>query len=88
MDAEIDSEKPEIDGKAIVYLADKMVKENMFVHLKERFAESIESFSGKPDAIASIMRRQETALMIMDEIEKVTGLSDLETVLQNGVIRR
>lgn len=47
MDIEFDSGIIKIDEKAIVYLADKMVKEDMFVPLKERFDGSSVKFSGR-----------------------------------------
>jgi len=81
MDIEFDGNNSYIDETAIVYLADKMVKEDMFISLKERFGESLEKFSTKPEVLKNISKRKKNAFLIKEKIEKIAGVSDLESVL-------
>jgi HD superfamily phosphodiesterase len=87
MDIEFDADNSVIDETAIVYLADKLIKEDQFISLKKRFSESYEKFSSNPEVTESIMKREKTAILIKEQIEKISGVSDLESVLKAVEIR-
>ena len=61
-----------IDEAAILYLADKCVKEDRRVSIRERFAQS-ESRCRTPEAKAAHARRLEAALRVRDEINRICG---------------
>lgn len=64
----------------ILYLADKVVKEDRIVSLEERFREKIDRYGTDPGARAAICGRLAQALIIKGRLENILGTS-LETVL-------
>lgn len=61
------------DEAQVVYLADKLVKDERLVTLDERFALSLERFAGDPAACAGVLRRREEAVRVRRRIEAVLG---------------
>ncbi len=84
MEIDIDEESPVINETAIVYLADKMTKDDRLVPLKERFNGSVERFASDPEIMKNIMMREKKAFIIKESIERICGLTDLEEVLQKA----
>ncbi|MBP2637629.1 MAG: mobA 1 [Firmicutes bacterium] len=72
-----------LNEAAVVFLADKLVQGDKPVLLSERFRFSLEKFDGQPDIQAAVLRRQQTAVSIMNNITGLLGTNDLkELVLQ------
>lgn len=69
---EIESNQP-IKEREILYLADKLVKDDQFVQLSIRKAATQEKFKQQPEALAKINKRYQDAEMIIKKIEKLTG---------------
>jgi molybdenum cofactor cytidylyltransferase len=77
--AEIASHHMEIDIRdaealseaAIVYLADKLVKESSMVPLEERFSESLAKFEVNSEAAENIKDRFNKAILIKKKIEEI-----------------
>lgn len=63
----------EITEAEIVYLADKLVIEDKYVTLEERFKKSIDEYGGNPKIYNKIKLRQDNAKMILDKINMITG---------------
>jgi molybdenum cofactor cytidylyltransferase len=70
-----------LDEAAVVFLADKLVQGDKPVLLRERFRFSLEKFSGQSDIQAAVLRRQQTAISIMDTITGLLGTNDLEELV-------
>lgn len=69
---DIDGRSAEALGEAaIVFLADKMVKENKAVPLEERLSESLAKFEGNPEALENVKDRFNKAILIKKEIEEI-----------------
>jgi putative nucleotidyltransferase with HDIG domain len=66
-----------VDEAAILFLADKCVKEDRRVTIAERFAES-EARCRTPEAKAAHARRKDAALRLRDEINKLCGKTVVE----------
>jgi len=81
MDIEFEEKNHNIDGAAIVYLADKLTKDDRLISLEERFAESSGQFSMKPEILTNIRKRKNNALLIKEQIENAIGVNDLESIL-------
>lgn len=81
MDIYVNTSTTAIDETSVVYLADKMIMEDLPVPLEKRFSDSMSRFSGEPDAMKNIKRREAAALIIRERIERLCGLNDLESFL-------
>lgn len=57
------------DEKEIIYLADKLVKNDQLAGLQSRFAFALEKYKDDPMVRQKVMERLENALMIKDKIE-------------------
>ncbi|MBQ3701942.1 MAG: histidine phosphatase family protein [Oscillospiraceae bacterium] len=66
-----------IDEAAVLFLADKCVKEDRRVSIKERFAES-EGRCTTPEARAAHARRRDAALRLKNEINEICGKTVVE----------
>ena len=66
-------EKPLINGRAILFLADKVVKRDQVVGIERNFAESLEKFSADQHAKAAIEKRIATAKTILQLVEDFLG---------------
>lgn len=63
-----------ITEATVLYLADKLVKDDRVVSLKQRFQEIQERFAEQPNVLDSINKRLNNALEIKKHIEKVIRL--------------
>jgi putative nucleotidyltransferase with HDIG domain len=71
MDIDFDGSSPK--EAAIVFLADKLVKEDRRVALEERFRPAFERFRDQPDALRGATRKYDTALAILGVVERLAG---------------
>ena len=67
-----DLQSETIDEAAVLYLADKCVREDRRVPLEERFAESARRCT-TPEAVAAHARRRETAIRLRDQVNALCG---------------
>ncbi len=74
------SEEPETDESEIVYLADKLVANDRFVALEQRFRTAMERFGKDLEARRAIEHREKTALAVKRKLERLLGRS-LESLL-------
>jgi putative nucleotidyltransferase with HDIG domain len=72
MDIEVD-ETEDITENEILYLADKVIKENKFVKLQERFSEYSLKFAGNFQALNKIQKRFDEADKIEKKIKNIVG---------------
>jgi molybdenum cofactor cytidylyltransferase len=79
---DLDFSSKRLDDAAIVYLADKLVRGERTVLLRERFEPALQKFSTDPAAMEAILRRLETAEQIVGEVERESGKS-LQEILGN-----
>ncbi|NTU48162.1 MAG: NTP transferase domain-containing protein [Syntrophobacteraceae bacterium] len=70
-----------IDESALLFLADKCVKDDRIVSPQDRFNRALENWSDNLDAVRTIQRRRWNALTIRNRIEAILGQS-VENVLQ------
>lgn len=70
---------------AIVFLADKLVKEDRRVSLEERFGPAFERFRDEPAALRGATRRYRNALAVCDAIERCTGKRLADALAERGV---
>jgi putative nucleotidyltransferase with HDIG domain len=62
----------------IVYLADKLVKEDRVVSLKERFQGTKKRFAHNPEIMLRVLTRQQNAMAIEQRIKSILGRRHLE----------
>jgi len=62
-----------VDEAAVVYLADKLVKQDQIVSLRDKFQNSLERFAEDPAAQSAIRRRLATAQSIAKLLEQLLG---------------
>jgi CTP:molybdopterin cytidylyltransferase MocA len=74
------------DAAAVVFLADKLVREDRRVSLQERFAPALERFAGQPEALAGATRRYNSAQAVAAAIEAQSGASIDELLAGCGVL--
>jgi putative nucleotidyltransferase with HDIG domain len=72
MDLDVD-ENGAINENEILYLADKLVKEDRIMSLKDRRIRYIETYCEDGEALDKINKRLDTAGIILKKIEKITG---------------
>ena len=65
--------KPILNGRALLFLADKVVKRDQVVGIERNFAESLKKFSNNQYAKAAIEKRMKCAKTILKLIEEVVG---------------
>jgi molybdenum cofactor cytidylyltransferase len=65
---------------AVVYLADKLVKNDRIVSINERFQCSLEKFAADADALSAINKRLTRAQTIKERVEQALGL-DLTKII-------
>ncbi len=71
-----------LDEAAIIYLADKMVKEDRLVPLEERLSDSTAKFGHDKPAVDNISVRFNNAFIIKNKIENVLGMK-IEDILKD-----
>ena len=70
MDLKTSPDTP-LNGKEIVYFADKLVRgDQVVMDFEKRFKEKLDSWKGDPDAVKNIQARLETACIIKDKLSK------------------
>jgi molybdenum cofactor cytidylyltransferase len=80
---DIDNNAAEALGEAaIVYLADKMVKESTIVSLEERLSQSMAKFGHDADAVRNIKDRYNKAKSIKNKVEEILKQS-IESILRS-----
>lgn len=67
------NEATDISENEILYLADKLVKEDKVCSLDERFSQPLKDNANNPQAVNKIMGRLNSAKEIIKKIEKLTG---------------
>jgi CTP:molybdopterin cytidylyltransferase MocA len=65
----------ELDERAIVFLADKLVRGNSVVTIDERFQRSFQRLASDPEGLAAAKGRYDTAMSIISAIEERAGKS-------------
>ena len=80
MDIVLDPDKP-VDAREILYLADKLVEEDRFVMLEQRFGAKQKRLQRDPSAGTAIAARWANALEIQERLQRTLGLP-LETLLE------
>lgn len=73
-DIEYQADSPP-DEAAIVYLADKLVKEGQFVTIDERFQVALEKYAANTEVQKIIMKRRADAQNIGRTVERIIGVS-------------
>jgi HD superfamily phosphodiesterase len=73
------------DAAAVVFLADKLVREDRRVSLQERFAPAFARFAGQPEALAGATRRYDSARAVAAAIEAQSGATVDELLAGCGV---
>jgi CTP:molybdopterin cytidylyltransferase MocA len=73
MDLDLAGERP--DAAAVVFIADKLVREDRRIPLEARFQPAFERFAGQPDALAGAQHRYQSALRVLQAIEARAGTS-------------
>ncbi|MCM1566860.1 MAG: HD domain-containing protein [Dehalobacter sp. 4CP] len=69
----------EVDGQGriteseILYLADKLVREDKVISIEERFKQSLNKYQDNPEVLRKIENRRDAAYKIIKKIEAVTG---------------
>lgn len=71
-DIEVD-DKETITESEILYLADKLVREDQVISIEERFEQSLDKYEHNPDVLKKIKNRRDAAYSIIKKIEAATG---------------
>ena len=79
MDLVVNESKP-VSAAEVLYLADKLVKEDRTVSLEHRFAATLERHADEPIILKRIVSRRETALTIRKRMEAKLGRSLAEVI--------
>ncbi len=69
-----------ISETSVVYLADKLVCEDVVVTLEERFSARREDFMGNPGALAAVRQNREAALKVRSLVEQAIGIDVYELI--------
>jgi molybdenum cofactor cytidylyltransferase len=64
-----------INEADIVYMADKLIKENHRTTLEKRFENALKRFGHDPEARAAVLRRQKTTMALKEKLERRMGAS-------------
>lgn len=64
----------DLDERAVVFLADKLVRNDQIVSIDERFASALERYHDIPEALAAAQMRKQTALLIAAAVEHIIGM--------------
>jgi molybdenum cofactor cytidylyltransferase len=70
--------------KEVLCLADKLVRGQYHVPVRQRFTEKLELYAGNKAAGRAIRRRMDNALALQDMVEQITGNSIETILLGNG----
>jgi molybdenum cofactor cytidylyltransferase len=81
MDISQDSTE-KLNETSIIYLVDKMLKENVVLSLDKRLADSIAKFGNDKNAVKNITERFNNAFIIKNKIENILGIT-IEDILKD-----
>jgi CTP:molybdopterin cytidylyltransferase MocA len=73
------------DAAAVVFLADKLVRDDRRVSLETRFAPALARFAGQPEALAGANRRYSSAQAVLDAVECQSGTAIAKLLADCGV---
>lgn len=65
----------QMDERAILYLADKLVSGKKRVDINQKFEQALNRYKHDADAIASVRKRMEKALRILNNIKRKTPIA-------------
>lgn len=71
-DIEVDDNGP-VSEDEILYLADKLVREDKLISIEDRFRHSLNVHKDNPEALIKIAKRRDAAYKIIKKIETVSG---------------
>jgi len=71
-DVEVD-DKGRITESEILYLADKLVREDKVISIDERFKQSMNKYQDNPEILKNIEKRRDAAYKVIRKIEAATG---------------
>jgi putative nucleotidyltransferase with HDIG domain len=74
-----------LDEAAVVFIADKLVREDHRVPLESRFEPAFKRFADKPDALRGAQRKYQTARQVLDAIECHAGMNHSEILSTCGI---
>lgn len=83
MDFDLADGRP--DAAAVVYIADKLVREDRRIPLEARFQPAFERFAGQPEALAGALRRYRSAQRVLQAIEARAGVGCNQMLAACGV---
>jgi molybdenum cofactor cytidylyltransferase len=83
MDFDLADRQP--DAAAVVFVADKLVREDRRVSLETRFQPAFARFAGQPEALAGARRRYQSALRVLQAIEARAGAGCNQMLAACGV---
>jgi len=72
------------DEAAVVFIADKLVREDRRVPLESCFEPAFERYAAQPDALRGAKRKYQTARKVLDAIERQAGMSHSEILSTCG----
>ena len=82
MDYDVDDVRA-IDEKALVYLSDKLIRQDRPVDLVERFQSKIDAYSGSPEIITAIKQKLCRATAVKKKLEAILGMTAEEVLKQH-----
>ena len=62
-----------ITESEILYLADKLVREDKVISIEERFKQSLNKYEDNPETLGKIENRRDAAYKIIEKLESATG---------------
>ena len=73
------------DAAAVVFIADKLVREDRLVVLESRFQPAFERYANEPEALASARRKYVNARNVLETVEACAGMSHAQILSHCGV---
>jgi putative nucleotidyltransferase with HDIG domain len=73
------------DAAAVVFIADKLVREDRRVPLESRFQPAFERYADRPDALAGARRKYQSARNVLEAVEILAGASCAEMLADCGI---
>jgi molybdenum cofactor cytidylyltransferase len=73
------------DAAAVVFIADKLVREDRLVALENRFQPAFERFADQPEALASARRKYLNARNVLEAVEACAGMEHAQLLAHCGV---
>lgn len=68
------------DEAAVLYLADKLVKNDCIVSIDERFKAPLEKYAADAEALKAIDKRYQSTREIINAVERISGISVTEMI--------